>query len=269
MADEVHEETEFFNQDFTTATRWEVFNARLEEIIHDWKLPFKSFTGERLAANQLSECEWDSKEEQISYDGIDFRITQFCSRPPTASPNDDKSDDESASIEVDASKRVKSPAEQTQCQAFVDLMALENNWCTLDERSHLTIHPLARWYGLRQFVVVSATEPTKLTENQRRMLLSSIHIAIGETSCETPFFVQALRQQQHVYSGELNSAISHDITAMNKRFLCLFLQAFVNSRIRASHSTSSTWLIRIHRANICPGCWPCSKRRCRSTTRTR
>lgn len=207
MADEVHEESEFFNQDFTTATRWEVFNARLDEIIHEWKLPFKSFTGERLTANQLSECEWDTKEEQISYDGIEFKITQYCVRPPTA--DDDKSDDEmtdsvaSASVEVDVPKKVTSPAEQSQCQAFVDLMALENNWCTLDERSHITIHPLARWYGLRQFVIVSTAEPIKLTENQRRMLLSSIHVAIGETSCEVPIFVQALRQQQHVYSGEL------------------------------------------------------------------
>lgn len=216
MADEVHE-SEFFNQDFTTATRWEVFNARLEEIIHEWKLPFKSFTGERLTANQLSDCEWDTKEEQISYEGINFRITQYCVRPPT--PDDDKSDDDltdsvaSASIEADAPKKVKT--EQSQCQAFVDLMALENNWCTLDERSHLTIHPLARWYGLRQFIVVSASEATKLTENQRRMLLSSIHIAIGETSCEIPIFVQALRHQQHVYSGEcceLRSSVALNIT---------------------------------------------------------
>lgn len=208
MSDEVHDESEFFNQDFTTATRWEVFNARLDEIIHEWKLPFKSFTGERLTPNQLSECDWETKEEQISYDGIEFKITQYCVKPPTASPDDDKSDDEmtdsvtSASIDVDAQKKAKMAADQPQCQAFVDLMALENNWCTLDERSHLTIHPLARWYGLRQFVIVSTAESIKLTENQRRMLLSSIHVAIGETSCEVPIFVQALRQQQHVYSGE-------------------------------------------------------------------
>lgn len=208
MADEVHEESEFFNQDFTTATRWEVFNARLDEIIHEWKLPFKSFTGERLVVNQLSDCQWDTKEEQISYDGIDFKVTQYCVRPPTTGSDDEKSDDDttdsvtSASVETDTQKKVKPSGEQTQCQAFVDLVALENNWCTLDERSHLTIHPLARWYGLRQFVVVSTAEPMTLTENQRRMLLSSIHIAVGETSCEVPIFVQALRQQQHVYSGE-------------------------------------------------------------------
>lgn len=209
MADEVNDESEFFNQDFTTATRWEVFNARIDEIIHEWKLPFKSFTGERLTANQLSVCKWDEKVEQIIYDGLEFTITQYCCRPSTSSPDDCKSDDEmtdsvaSASTELDVPKKVKSASQHMQCQAFVDLMALENNWCTLDERSHLTIHPLARWYGLRQFIVVSTAESIRLTDNQRRMLLSSIHIAIGETSCEIPIFVQALRQQQHVYSGEL------------------------------------------------------------------
>lgn len=222
MADEVHEESEFFNQDFTTATRWEVFNARLDEIIHEWKLPFKSFTGERLTPNQLSECEWDTKEEQISYDGFEFKITQYCVRPPTVSPDDDKSDDEmtdsvaSVSADVEAPKRMKSPAEQSQCQAFVDLMALENNWCMLDERSHLTIHPLARWYGLRQFVVISTAESIKLSENQRRMLLSSIHVAVGETSCEVPIFVQALRQQQHVYSGKWRMKIGNCAVALHQ-----------------------------------------------------
>lgn len=206
MSDEVHDETEFFNQDFTTATRWEVFNARLEEIIHEWKLAYKSFAGDRLRPNQLSECKWDVKEERIAYDGIDFIITQYCVRPVDDDDADDdnsKSDNEqtSASVELDASKQVKRE-KSSQCQAFVDVMALENNWSTLDERSHLTIHPLARWYGLRQFVVVATAESMKLSENQRRILLSSIHIVVGETSCEIPFFVQALKPQQHVYSGE-------------------------------------------------------------------
>lgn len=31
------DETEFYHQDFTTATDWEVFIARLEEIIYEWK----------------------------------------------------------------------------------------------------------------------------------------------------------------------------------------------------------------------------------------
>lgn len=39
MAEEI-DDNEFFQQDFTTASEWEIFNARLEEIFHEWKLPF-------------------------------------------------------------------------------------------------------------------------------------------------------------------------------------------------------------------------------------
>lgn len=204
MSDEPHEETEFFNQDYTTATRWEVFNARLEEIIHEWKLPFTKYSGDRLTSNQLSVCEWEIKEESVTYDGIEFAITQYCVKPLPV--DDDKSDDEMtdsvASVSIETDAKVARLASESQCQTFVDIMSLENNWCALDERSDATIHPLARWYGLRQFVAISTIGSIILTENQRRMLLSSIHIVIGETLCDIPIFVQALRQQQHAYSGE-------------------------------------------------------------------
>lgn len=205
MADESHDETEFFNQDFTTATRWEVFNARLEEIIHEWKLPFKLFGNESMEPNQLWSCDWESKKEFISYDGVEFKVKWHCAKPNATSSGEEKSDDEMtssiASVESEAKPVQKRPSE-SQCQAFLDLMSLENNWCAIDERSTTWIHPIARWYGLREFVIISPKDSVQLNENQRRMLLSSIHILVGETSCEIPIFVQALRPSQNVYSGE-------------------------------------------------------------------
>lgn len=205
MADESHDETEFFNQDFTTATKWEVFNARLEEIIHEWKLPFKVFNNEKLEPNQLWICEWDTKNEQISYDGIDFKVEWFCAKSIASNGNDDKSDEEMtssiASLENEA-KSMQKKSTESQCQAFLDLISLGNNWCTIDERSTTWIHPIARWYGLREFITISTKDSIQLNENQRRMILSSIHIVIGETSCEIPIFVEALRPNQNVFSGK-------------------------------------------------------------------
>lgn len=200
MADESNADTEFFNQDFTTATRWEVFCARLEEIIHDWKLPFKKQCKDQLAPNALSLNEWETKEELVTYDGMELKVTLYTIKTDT---NDDSSPESTQNVAID-SPDIAQPSTlsiNSECQAFVDLMSLENNWCILDEKSNLNIHPLARWYGLRQFIVLSTVGGATINENQRRVLLSSVHIVIGETNIECPVFVQALKSQQNVYSG--------------------------------------------------------------------
>lgn len=205
MADEGSAETDFFNQDFTTATRWEVFCARLEEIVHDWKLPFKKQCKDRLAPNALSLNEWETKEELVTYDGMELKVTLYTVKMDT---NDDKLDDNSPessqNVASDSPETMAQPSTlsiNSECQAFNDLMSLENNWCILDEKSDSNIHPLARWYGLRQFIVLSTVAGATIDENQRRVLLSSVHIVIGETNIECPVFVQALKSQQNIYSG--------------------------------------------------------------------
>lgn len=204
MADESSADTEFFNQDFTTATRWEVFCARLEEIIHDWKLPLRKQCKYRLAPNALSLNEWQTKMELVTYENMELKVEFYTNKTDTI---DDKCEDHNSpgSVQsvaaVDTSDKAQPSTLLNECQAFVDLMSLENNWCILDEKSNLNIHPLARWYGLRQFIVLSTVGDAPIDEGQRRVLLSSAHIAIGETNIECPVFVQALKSQQNVYSG--------------------------------------------------------------------
>lgn len=203
MSEEANTDTESFNQDFTTATRWEVFCARLEEIIHDWKLPFKKPSSGRLAPNVLSLNDWETKEELVTYDGMELKVTLY-----TVKLNDDKHDDNSPDstqspiLETPDKSQPSMLQITSECQTFVDLMSLENNWCLLDEKSNKNIHPLARWFGLRQFIVLSTVGGAAIDENQRRILLSSVHLAIGETNIDCPVFVQALKFQQHIYTGE-------------------------------------------------------------------
>lgn len=220
-------DTDTFNQDFTTATRWEVFCARLEEIIHDWKLPYKKQCAGKLPPNALATNEWETKEELVQYDGMELKVTLYTIKLATAFDSnklEDQSPDSVRRMSIDVAEQSQADAaaaavaeKPTQltplnddCQAFVDLMSLENNWCILDEKSSVNIHPLARWYGLRQFIVISTVASdgnsggAAISENQRRTLLSSIHMAIGETNISVPIFVQALKFHQHVYSGNSN-----------------------------------------------------------------
>lgn len=99
----------------------------------------------------------------------------------------------------DVENRETGAGEVQPSQAFTDLMSFENDFCILDE-SEENIHPLARWYGLREFVVLSPVKSIH-NESQIRILLSSIHIAVADSNSEVPVFVQALKRGQNVFLG--------------------------------------------------------------------
>lgn len=183
MAEEI-DDNEFFQQDFTTASEWEIFNARLEEIFHEWKLPYVEI-GENLTRNQLSYCEWEITNENVFFADVELNVTRYRA----------KIDEELNRVEHDKIK------ETGTCQTFIDLISTENNYCLQDEKSDNSIHPLARWYGLRDFVIVSPVKKSISNESQIRILSSSIHIAVSESNCEIPVFVQVLDKIQHVYLG--------------------------------------------------------------------
>ncbi len=152
------DDNEFYQQDFTTASEWEVFNARLEEQFHEWKLPFVE-TKANLTRNELALCDWTTVTETVYFADSELTIARYCAK---------------TSVDSTSPEKQKS---QT-CQAFKDLVSLQNNFCILDEKSEeAKVHPIARWYGLRDFVVVYPTKKAITNESQIRVLLSSIHIA--------------------------------------------------------------------------------------------
>lgn len=64
-------ESEFCEIDFTTATMWENFTARLEEIFYSWKL-YQSEEDCILECCEIFSCElgsWSLKKEKISLGG--------------------------------------------------------------------------------------------------------------------------------------------------------------------------------------------------------
>lgn len=276
MSEEI-DDNEFFQQDFTTASEWEIFSARLEEIFHEWKLPYIDATGDSLGENQLAFCGWSIQNETVFFADVELNITRYCAKIPTTTNDCDGNnvdDKETASGDADVSGKItstisKQSNENRKCQAFIDIMALANNYCVLDEKSDETIHPLARWYGLRDFVVVSPAQKSITNESQIRILMSSIHIAVAESNCEVPVFVQALDKKQHVYSGSyecwLMKATGNRIVNILcmfydvNLFLFYFLQVCVKQNRHGCHLILFIWPLRLLPANICRVFWICSK----------
>lgn len=213
MSEEI-DDNEFFQQDFTTASEWEIFNARLEEQIHEWKLPFVE-VAKPLQRHELSLCEWSVTSEVIFFADVELRLTRYSAK--VSQNNDDDNNSPTA-----GSGKSSDQQQQQQPQAFIDLMSGQNNYFIVDERSGGgggDVHPLAIWYGLRDFVVVAPTNKPITNESQIRIMLSSIHIAVAESSCEIPIFFQALETQQNVFVGvceNRSTRLSFDIVHLRQ-----------------------------------------------------
>lgn len=59
---------DFYHHDFTTASEWEMFIARLEEIMHEWKLP-NAKVGPCLKSGDFVNCSWKENSEKLHFAG--------------------------------------------------------------------------------------------------------------------------------------------------------------------------------------------------------
>ncbi|KAK2582517.1 hypothetical protein KPH14_004814 [Odynerus spinipes] len=172
---------DFYHHDFTTATEWEVFIARLEEIMHEWKISDKR-NGSPLKSGDLVNCQWETKVEKVNFADVEFSFKHF-------------------KLKLESDDNAESPLEdeddeKTECQK--DIFNSSNDFARLDQE-HLEIAP---FFGIREFlVVVPGKKHTIINETRMKILLSSITIAANNTNSEVPFFVQVQESWQKMYFG--------------------------------------------------------------------
>jgi len=66
---------DFYHHDFTTVSEWEVFIARLEEVMHEWKLAHTKAAGP-LKPEDFANCQWDEASEKLNFAGTFSRAQQ-------------------------------------------------------------------------------------------------------------------------------------------------------------------------------------------------
>ncbi|XP_072180720.1 rab3 GTPase-activating protein catalytic subunit-like [Diadema setosum] len=189
MADDVEESEVFEITDFTTASEWERFIARLEQVIHDWRLT-STTKWPPLRKGEFTSGVWEERSENISF--ADFRFTITEHRLKMGGEEEEGEDKEESEDEggrgEDDDDRLPQPME--------DMMVSGNDF---PPRAHC----LCRWFGLRQFVVLSpATNSTAiLSESKCNLLLSSLTIAVNNTNCTVPMFAQVQQKWRRMYTG--------------------------------------------------------------------
>ncbi|XP_023243587.1 rab3 GTPase-activating protein catalytic subunit-like [Centruroides sculpturatus] len=167
--------------DFTTASEWERFIARIEEIIHEWKLVSSATVQPPLKKNELITSQWEEERESLLFANVSFDVIHHYIKQEKHSSDEVAGSDESNEL--------------LPC-AMTDVMSWENDF---PPRAHC----LVRWYGLRDFIIIHPSKNNEAitNEDKAKLLLSSICIAINNTNCSLPIFVQLLQPHEKFYTG--------------------------------------------------------------------
>lgn len=183
--------------DFTTASDWERFIARIEEVVHEWKLSNIKQTP-HVATKDCAKDLWGEINEEIYFSDFKFTMRRHYRKDTAYEENDNVSGPNEEETTTD-----QLPA------ALLDMMNIEN---AFPGRAHC----LTRWYGLQDFIVITPSENDKgfiKSESRMKLLLSSIRIAVSNSNCHVPVFVQVHDPKESFYQGICSgSGVTTDFT---------------------------------------------------------
>uniref|UniRef100_A0A671MR53 Rab3 GTPase-activating protein catalytic subunit n=1 Tax=Sinocyclocheilus anshuiensis TaxID=1608454 RepID=A0A671MR53_9TELE len=163
MAADSDPESEVFEiTDFTTASEWERFISRVEEVLNDWKL-IGSGVGKPLEKGELTSGSWEETTQEISFSDFRFSITHHCLKQESA---ENESRDE--------------PEEDACPLAMQDLLCMNNDF---PPRAHC--------------LLLNAV----LNQDAVNTLFSQFSQNCVETG-QVPLLVQIQQKWRKVYAGE-------------------------------------------------------------------
>ncbi|XP_068161266.1 rab3 GTPase-activating protein catalytic subunit [Antennarius striatus] len=181
MAADSDPESDVFEiTDFTTASEWERFVSRVEEVLNDWKLIGNAAGRLPPKKGVYTSGTWEEKTQDIHFADFKFCITHHYLKQ-ACEDHDEKEEREEDAFPL----------------AMQDLLCMNNDF---PARAHC----LVRWYGLREFVVIVPGTNCEaiISESKCSLLLSSISISLANSGCQVPIFVQIQQKWRRMYAGE-------------------------------------------------------------------
>ncbi|KAJ8320495.1 hypothetical protein KUTeg_002082 [Tegillarca granosa] len=181
------EDTDVFEiTDFTTASEWERFIARLEEILHEWKL-VNRIPLPPVPKNDFLTGSWLEKTDDLYFADFKFVITYHYLKSSSA---ENQLKEQRLSPDDEETEEHKEDIIPTVLQ---DMMNTENDFPP-------KAHCLCRWYGLQEFVCIVPSTAID-SDSRSKILLSSASIALSNACCQVPIFIQIQHQWRKMYSG--------------------------------------------------------------------
>uniref|UniRef100_A0A8D3B901 Rab3 GTPase-activating protein catalytic subunit n=1 Tax=Scophthalmus maximus TaxID=52904 RepID=A0A8D3B901_SCOMX len=178
MATESDPESEVFEiTDFTTASEWERFVSKVEEVLNDWKLIGNSAGNLSPEKGEYTRGTWGEKSQDISFADFKFFITHFFLK------REHEKDD--VKLEEGIAMTFLQKNMMLICLFCCDGVCFGR-------------------YGMQEFVVITPGTNCEaiISESKCNLLLSSISISLANSGCQVPMFVQIQQKWRRMYAGE-------------------------------------------------------------------
>ncbi|KAI4464157.1 rab3 gtpase-activating protein catalytic subunit [Holotrichia oblita] len=174
------DEAEFYHQDFTTASEWEIFISRIEEVIREWKIQETKDSDKDVPL----QGQWWCRSDNIQFADIRFQLSCYKHKSIISLQQENEEDDS------DNASQSKNPID-----ADFDFVLDDGDNSNVDKC-------IATWYGLKEYIVLTAHDSSVIiSPSPIKILLSSVTIAVANTGCEIPIFVQIRDKWQRLYLG--------------------------------------------------------------------
>ncbi|XP_037815064.1 rab3 GTPase-activating protein catalytic subunit [Lucilia sericata] len=189
MAEEI-DDNGFYREDFSAESDWEIFNAQLCELFQKWELS-NSDWGRKFQPNELFQCNWKIDEELLDVKGNHVAVAYYRA--------------DLKPLERGKTKGMISGTTVSETPMHEDLLSLNNTFgpAVLDEKTR-HIHWLARFYGLRRFVVLNphSEQNSFITKRSEfSFYFSALSVVAGEICAAVPMFVQIYDQKWNFFLG--------------------------------------------------------------------
>ncbi|XP_001357035.2 rab3 GTPase-activating protein catalytic subunit [Drosophila pseudoobscura] len=187
MAEEI-DDNDFYRENFSADSDWEVFNAQLGEILQKWDVTASGDVGRSLKPEEIFRCKWKVESETLDMlsNGIEVEHYQ-------------------AHLEED---EIKEEIKENRCpqrtQCHQDLMSSGNSFGPPIRSSSNELHTLARIYGLRRFIVlhpVNASVNYMKSTAEFNFFLSAAAVVAAEVGSVVPIFVQIYDPKWNFFTG--------------------------------------------------------------------
>lgn len=175
----------------------------MEEILHEWRLVNLPALPP-VAKGEFTSETWEERTDELQFVDVKFDLTYHYLKSAEGTVAEKTQEQD----EQDETKKDATPT------VFEDMMSMDNDF---PSRAHC----LCRWYGLRNFIVLAPKSNADIIdiESRAKLLLSSITIALGNTGCSVPMFVQIQQKWRRLYTGTCvlpSATISFDMAHLKR-----------------------------------------------------
>ncbi|CAF1416356.1 unnamed protein product [Adineta steineri] len=174
--------------DYTTASDWERFIARIEEILSEWKLNGPEMSNTEV---DFADGEWIEHNEALEFGDHSYTITHFSLQIPESTSLSTTEINPQMTTSVSFEKQTFIPP-----RAMADMMSRRNDF---PSRSPYLSH----WYGLREFIILAPKRNNDAVtdEDRANLLLSSTAIAVSNVGCNVPIFIRVQHEWRNMFIG--------------------------------------------------------------------